>query len=85
MTVTSIKDDVGLCLQMGNMARLYADMLKLQTLYLNDAIKSAVLVVPSRPVANILGDNIANSNRLEGELEIFKLAFSVPALVFSLE
>ncbi len=51
ITVTSIKDDVGLCLQTGNMARVYADLLKLQTMYMNSAIRSAVVVVPSYPVA----------------------------------
>lgn len=85
ITVTSTKDDVGLCLQTGNMSRIYADILKLQTMYLNAAIKSAIVIVPSFPVAKQLGSNIANAKRLEGELEIFKLAYSVPTLVFSLE
>src|SRR5665213_3526595 len=35
MTITSMKGEVGLCLQTGNMARMYADLIKLQTLYLN--------------------------------------------------
>ncbi|RLJ64618.1 BglII/BstYI family type II restriction endonuclease [Sulfurisoma sediminicola] len=85
MTVTSTKDEIGLCLQTGNMGRMYADLLKLQTMYLNKAIKAAIVVVPSRPVAKTLGDNIANAHRLVRELEIFKLAYSVPTLVFSLE
>ncbi len=85
MTITSSKADVGLCLQLGNYARIYADLLKLQTLYLNRSIRSAIVVVPSRPIANILGDNLANAKRLEGELEILRLAYSVPTLVFSLE
>ena len=85
ITVTSIKDDVGLCLQTGNMARVYADLLKLQTMYMNSAIRSAVVVVPSYPVAKKLGSNIANAKRLEQELEIFRLAYSVPTIVFSME
>lgn len=85
ITVTSTKDDVGLCLQTGNMSRIYADMLKLQTLYLNSAIKAAVVVVPSYPVAKKLGSNIVNAKRLEREIEIFRLAYSVPTLVYSLE
>ena len=67
------------------MARLYADMIKLQTLYLNNAIKSAVMVVPSAPVAKLLGSNVAQAKRLERELEIFKKAYHVPTLIFSLE
>lgn len=85
ITITSVKSDVGLCFQTGNVARIYADMLKLQTMYLNSAIKSAVIVVPSYPVAKKLGSNIANARRLENELKVFNLAYSVPTLVFSLE
>ena len=47
MTITSMKDEVGLCLQTGNMARIYADLIKLQTLYLDNAIKAAAIIVPS--------------------------------------
>lgn len=83
--VTSIKSDVGLCLQTGNMARMYADLIKLQTLYLNNAITSAVIVVPSEPVAKLLGSNIAQAKRLARELDIFKKAYHVPTLIFALE
>lgn len=85
ITVTSTKNDVGLCLQTGNMSRIYADLLKLQTMYLKSAIKAAVIVVPSGPVAKKLGSNIANAKRLERELPIFSRAYSVPTLVYSLE
>lgn len=85
MTITSMKDEVGLCLQTGNMARMYADLIKLQTMYLDNAIKSAVIVVPSQPLALLLGSNIAQAKRLERELEIFKKAYHVPTLVFALE
>lgn len=85
MTITSAKGSVGLCLQTGNMARLYADLLKLQTLYLSNAITSAAFLVPSQPLAALLGDNIAQSTRLERELDIFKRAFHVPTLIFALE
>lgn len=85
ITITSSKDDVGLCVQTGNMARMYADLLKLQALYLNGAITCGALVLPSAPVAAKLGSNIANATRLERELEIFKKVFNLPTLVFSLE
>ncbi|MBE2180190.1 MAG: hypothetical protein IAE97_06930 [Chthoniobacterales bacterium] len=85
MTITSMKDNVGLCMQTGNMARMYADMIKLQTMYLDNAIKSAAIVVPSQPMAALLGDNIAQSTRLERELAIFRKAYHVPTLIFALE
>jgi hypothetical protein len=85
MTITSIKDGVGLCLQTGNMARMYADLMKLQTLYLDNAIKAAAIIVPSNPIAKLLGSNIAEATRLERELNIFKKAYHVPTVVFGLE
>ena len=85
ITITSVKQGVGLCLQTGNMARMYADLIKLQTLYLNDAIKSAVIVLPSQPMAKLLGSNIAQAKRLERELEIFRKAYHVPTLIYALE
>ena len=85
ITVTSTKDDVGLCLQTGNISRIYADLLKLQTMYLNSAIKSAVIIIPSHPMAKKLGSNIVNAKRLEREIAIFRLAYSAPTLIYSLE
>jgi hypothetical protein len=85
MTITSLKNDVGLCLQTGNMARIYADLIKLQAMYLENYIKSAAIILPSHPLAKLLGSNIAQAKRLERELKIFKKAYHVPTLVFALE
>ncbi|XHS77072.1 hypothetical protein ACFJGW_15255 [Burkholderiaceae bacterium UC74_6] len=85
MTITSSKDNVGLCLQTGNVARIYADIIKLQVLYFNNAISSAAIVVPSQEVARAIGKNLAQANRLERELEIFKKAYHVPTVVYALE
>lgn len=85
MTITSLKSGVGLCLQTGNMARIYADLMKLQTMYLDNSIKGAFIVLPSHPVAKLLGSNIAQSDRLVRELPILKKAFHVPSLIFALE
>lgn len=85
VNVTSIKDAVGLCLQTGNMARMYADLIKLQTLYLDKSIEAAIIVLPSQPLALAIGDNIAQAGRLERELEIYRKAYHVPTLVVALE
>jgi hypothetical protein len=85
ITITSMHEGVGLCVQTGNVARMYADLIKLQTLYLDNAIRSAAIIVPSKPVARLLGSNLAQANRLERELEIFKKAYNVPTLIFALE
>ena len=85
MSITSMRENIGLCLQTGNMARMYADLMKLQALYLNDAIQAAVFVLPAQPVALAIGDNIAQAARLERELEIFRKVFYVPTLIVALE
>jgi hypothetical protein len=85
ITITSLRKRIGLCLQTGNMARMYADLMKLQTLYLDGAIVAAAIVIPSSPMAIVLGSNIAQAGRLERELQIFKKAYTVPTLVFALE
>ncbi len=85
MTITSYKKGVGLCLQTGNMARMYADLIKLQTLYLNGAISVAVIVLPSAATAKVLGSNIAAAERLERELAVFRKTYHVPTSIYSLE
>jgi hypothetical protein len=85
MTITSSKDDIGLCLQTGNMSRLYADLMKLQAMYLNGMIKAGAIILPSQDAANLLGSNVAQAKRLERELAIFKKAYHVPTVVYALE
>lgn len=85
ITITSAKNSIGLCLQTGNMARLYADLLKLQQMFLNKAIKAGVMIVPTRAAAKILGDNIAHANRLQCELEIFRSVIHMPLIVMAVD
>jgi len=85
ITITSSKNSIGLCLQTGNMARLYADLLKLQQMFLNKAIKAGVMVVPTRAAAKCLGDNIAHANRLQSELEIFRAVIHMPLIVLAID
>lgn len=85
MTITSSKDDVGLCLQTGNMSRIYADLVKLQAMYLDGNIKAAAIILPSQEAALLLGSNVAQARRLERELAIFKKAYHVPTVIYALE
>jgi hypothetical protein len=85
MTVTSTKNGIGLCLQTGNMARMYADLIKLQTMYLDNQIQAAAILVPSQDAAKLLGSNIAQAKRLERELAIFKKAYHVPTIIYAFE
>ncbi len=85
MTITSTKNDIGLCLQTGNMSRIYADLIKLQTMYFDNQIKAAMIIVPSQEAAKLLGSNIVQAKRLERELAIFRKAYHVPTIIYALE
>ena len=82
ITITSMKDRIGLCLQFGNMARFYADLLKLQHLYCSKRILGAFYIVPEKAYAKSLGSNLANDDRLTKELSIFETTITVPIMVF---
>lgn len=81
LTVTAINDRVGLCLQTGNMARFYADLLKLQVAFLDGNIRAAILVLPTREAARSMGSNIASFERLVKELDLFKRIITIPLIV----
>lgn len=85
MTITSMRENIALCLQTGNVARCHSDLMKLQTMYLNGGIKAAALIVPSQDVAKKFNSNVISDKRLERELAIFKKVYNVPTLVFVLE
>lgn len=85
LTITSMNRRVGLCIQTGNMSRFYADLLKLQTLFLKDKINVAIYILPSKKAAKSLGDNITNSERFKSELDLFKHIITLPILVLAIE
>jgi hypothetical protein len=85
ISITSIKSRVGLCFQTGNMGRMYADLLKLQTLYLRESIDAGILLLPRKLVADELGSNIANYDRLTAELPIFQRTITTPLLIIGIE
>jgi hypothetical protein len=69
-------------MQSGNMSRMYADLLKLQTLYHRQTIKAAIVIVAARSAARQLSYNLANFERLASELVIFENTITVPLLIF---
>lgn len=85
ITITSAKNKIGLCLQTGNMARMYADLMKLQKLYVDGAIIAGIMIVPSAPCAKKLGSNLANATRLSKELKIFERVITAPLVILALE
>lgn len=84
MSVTGAMNSTALCLQTGNVARVYADLLKLQLLYSRGDISAAIMVVLMNGSAREFGQNIANFERLVRELAIFSELITTPILVFGL-
>jgi hypothetical protein len=64
---------------------MYADVLKLQKLYLDDIIRVGVIVLATASAARELGDNIANADRLSAELPIFRKVIHLPLALISFE
>ena|SRR5215831_15411884 len=83
--ITSMKSEIGLCFQTGNMSRLYADILKLQTLFAEEKIKGSFCIVPKRAFAKSFGQNIVNFERFVKEINIFIKTITVPILIYGIE
>ena len=85
ITISSYLKGVGLCFQTGNIGRVYADLLKLQTLYTKGKITVGIILVPQIKTAKQLGSNMANYERLIRELPIFSQVITMPIVVIGFE
>jgi hypothetical protein len=85
LTVFAIKGDLAFQLQTGNMSRAPYDLLKLQYLFQSQKIEAAALAVPTKDAAQLMGDNIANAERLCRELKLFDRVITVPIVVVAFE
>ena len=84
--ITSMQRKIGLCTQTGNVARMYADILKLQAMYMDEKISAAIFVLPTNHCARSFGGNIAFYDRLLNELtNIFSKVITVPMLVIGFD
>jgi len=84
ISVTAMKSNTALCFQTGNMGRFYADLLKLQYLYINNKIVQAFYIIPTKQVAKKMGSNLANFERLVDELKLFEKIITVPIFIIGL-
>ncbi len=85
LTVSFMREGTAVCLQLGNVARTYADMLKLQALFAAGRIVDAALVVPDEPLSHDLGSNHASFDRTEREIELFANVITVPILLVGVD
>ena len=81
ITISSYLKGIGLCFQTGNVGRIYADLLKLQTLYTKGNITAGIILIPQIKMAKELGTNMANYERLIRELPIFSQVITMPLVV----
>ncbi len=85
ISITAINQNVGLCLQLGNMSRFYADLLKLEALYKNKSIHSAIYILPTKHSSRKLGSNLVNFERFSTELnEVFSKTITIPIYIIGL-
>lgn len=82
LSISSVKGRTGLCVQFGNFARTYADLLKLEALKNGNHIDAAIMIVPDAALAKALGSNLARFERLARELEVFRSVLECPILLY---
>jgi hypothetical protein len=85
LSIGYVLGDIGLCIQLGNTSRVYADLLKFETLFRLHSISQAVLVVPSEEYSSSLGTNYANFTRAEQDIKAFSPTITVPILLVSID
>ena len=81
ISITSMRDRIGLCFQTGNVARMYADLLKLQVLYRRGTVRCGIVIVPTRESGEHFGSNCATYERLSREMPIFDQAIDMPLVI----
>ena len=85
LTIFAEKDGLAFQLQTGNMSRAPYDLLKLQYLFQSKRIEAAALALPTKQAAKVIGDNIANAERVINELQLFDRVITIPILVVAFE
>jgi len=85
LKVFAEKGDLAFQLQTGNMSRAPYDLLKIQYLFQSQRIEAAALALPTKEAARIIGDNVANAERVIHELQLFDRVITAPILVVAFE
>lgn len=87
LRIGGIRDETGACVQTGNVARVYADLLKLESSYRQRQIKAALYLVPTKRLGRALGQNLAYYERVLTELQSYCEIVTIPMVLigFGLE
>lgn len=84
LTISFLKSKIGVCFQIGNVARTYADILKLMQLHHKGVIDAGVIFVPHALESKKMGANYAQYERLSKEIVHFKEIITMPVLVIGI-
>lgn len=84
ITVTAVSGRAALSFQTGNMGRFYADLLKLQYLFVRKKVDSCVLVVLGEQEGKEIDSNLASFERTAREFELFSTFLTMPLLIVGL-
>lgn len=84
LTINFLKEDIGVCFQIGNVARTYADILKLNHLGNKGIIDVGIIVVPHEVESRSLGTNYASFDRLQNEIQLFSNEIITPIVVIGI-
>jgi hypothetical protein len=84
LTINFMKNKTGLCVQLGNVARTYADLIKLAYLWEKKIIDCGIILVPDNNASSMLGANYADFDRLSREIELFSGIIKTPVLILAL-
>ncbi len=85
LSVLAMRESLAVQLQTGNISRAPYDLLKLQYLFQSERIEVAALALPTKESARIIGDNVANAERVIRELKLLNRVITVPMLVVAFE
>ena len=86
LSIDGIKKDLAIQAQLGNAARFYADIIKLEYLYRSKIINEAIYICfTSDFVSNHFSSNIVTIERAESELQLFNNIITVPIGFISLD
>jgi len=85
LRIGGIRDGTGACVQTGNVARLYADLLKLESSYRQRQIKAALYLVPTKHLARVLGQNLAYYERVLNELPSYREILTMPMIIIGFD
>lgn len=86
VAINGLKNDVALQVQLGNMARAFYDLMKLQSLFQQGRAECGVLVLATQSAARALGTNHAYFERVSGEVRtIFSDQITIPLAMLAIE